>query len=272
MFANYHMHTSYSEDSCFDMEDVVKTAIKCGLDEICFTDHIDLMTGEICTFPYQSYEYDFLKCKEKYSDKITLKLGMEFGMQYTTIPAFEKIFARGNFDFILMSAHIVDNKWLYCGAYQNGKTQEEYNIGYYEEILRLVENFDNFSVLGHLDVIRRYDTQGYFPFEKIKPIVEKILKTVINKGKGIELNTSCYRYGIGDLMPSRDILRLYKSLGGKIITIGTDSHCEAHVDMDLQRGLGELLALGYTEFCTFDKMKPQFHSLEKAVDLFSKFR
>lgn len=263
MIANYHMHTSYSEDSVFEMEDVVKTAIAKGLDEICFTDHIDCMGGVDPCFPYKSYEQDFLRLKDKYADKINLKLGMEFGMQYSTIPVFEKIFADGNFDFILMSTHIVDDKWLWSQEYQCGKTQDEYNLGYYEEILKLVNNYDNYSVLGHLDVIRRYDRQGQYPFEKIKPIVEQILKRVISQGKGIELNTSSFRYNLGDLMPSRDILRLYKELGGEIITIGTDSHRPEHVDCDWERGRDELLKLGYTKFCTFDSMKPRFHELSK---------
>lgn len=263
MIANYHMHTSYSDDSVFDMEDVVKTAISCGLDEICITDHIDCVAGVDPCFPYKSYEADFLRCKEKYSDKINLKLGMEFGMQHTTIPIFENIFARGNFDFILMSCHLIDNKWLFSQEFQSGKTQEEYNIQYYEEILKLVSNYKNYSVLGHLDVIRRYDKQGKFPFEKIEPIVEQILKKVISDGKGIELNTSCFRYQIGDLMPSREILRLYKELGGEIITIGTDSHRPEHVDCDLRVGYNELIKLGYTQFCTFDKMQPEFHTIIK---------
>ena len=41
MQADYHVHTSYSDDSVYRMEDVVKDAIKSGLDEICFTDHVD---------------------------------------------------------------------------------------------------------------------------------------------------------------------------------------------------------------------------------------
>ena len=52
----------------------------------------------------------------------------------------------------------------------------------------------------------------------------KILKTVIADGKGIEVNTSSYRYGLSDLTPSRDILKLYWELGGQILTIGSDSH------------------------------------------------
>ena len=46
MFADYHVHTSYSDDSEYPMEEVVKDAISFGLDEICFTDHVDYGVGK----------------------------------------------------------------------------------------------------------------------------------------------------------------------------------------------------------------------------------
>ena len=41
MFADYHVHTCYSDDSEYPIEEVVKDAISLGLKEICFTDHVD---------------------------------------------------------------------------------------------------------------------------------------------------------------------------------------------------------------------------------------
>lgn len=257
------MHTNYSDDSSFQMEDVVKKAISCGLDEICITDHLDCMTGIDPCFPYNAYEKEFINCKNKYLGRINLKLGMEFGMQSSTIPFYNKFFKEGNFDFILMSCHLIDDKWFWSQEFQSGKTQDEYNKLYYEEILKLVNNYENYSVLGHLDVIRRYDLKGDYPFENIEPIVTKILRRVISQGKGIEINTSCYRYGIKNLTPSRNILKLYKELGGEIITIGTDSHCPEHVNCHIDDAKKELIQIGFSNFCTFNKMKPEFHPLTK---------
>jgi histidinol-phosphatase (PHP family) len=76
----------------------------------------------------------------------------------------------------------------------------------------------------------RYDQYGDYPFNKTKDLITKILKMVIADGKGIEINTSSFRYGLTDLIPSRDIILLYKKLGGKIITIGSDSHKQEHLD------------------------------------------
>ena len=41
MLADYHVHSQFSDDSDYEMEEVVKDAIAFGLDEICFTDHVD---------------------------------------------------------------------------------------------------------------------------------------------------------------------------------------------------------------------------------------
>jgi len=41
MYCDYHVHTNYSDDSTYLMEDVIKDAIKMKMDEICFTDHVD---------------------------------------------------------------------------------------------------------------------------------------------------------------------------------------------------------------------------------------
>jgi len=112
-----------------------------------------------------------------------------------------------------------------------------------------------------MDLIVRYDSYGVYPFEKLKPLLTEILKTVIADGKGIEVNTSNHRYGLSDMTPSRDILKLYKELGGTIITIGSDSHKKEHLGAYIDWAKEELHKLGYTQFCTFEKMQPIFHEL-----------
>ena len=41
MLADYHVHTYYSDDSTCPMEDMVLQGLRCGLDEISFTEHVD---------------------------------------------------------------------------------------------------------------------------------------------------------------------------------------------------------------------------------------
>ena len=55
----------------------------------------------------------------------------------------------------------------------------------------LVQRYHNYSVLGHMDLITRYDKAGIFPFEEIRPIIKEILKTIIADGKEKEIDQSC---------------------------------------------------------------------------------
>ena len=283
MRTDYHVHTEFSDDSNYPMEQVIKDAITKGFDELCFTDHVDYGikkdwdepgemiyrkggAGEpdqmpVANVDYPVYYKTFQKMKELYQDNISLKFGLEFGMQAHTVEKYEKLFSRYPFDFIILSVHEIEDKEFWDQGFQNGMTQQEYNERYYEEMLYLVQNYHNYSVLGHMDLITRYDKAGVYPFEKLKPILTKILKTVIADEKGIEVNTSSHRYGLKDLTPSRDILKLYKELGGKIITIGSDSHKPEHLGAFVDETKEELKALGFEQICTFDKMKPVYHNL-----------
>lgn len=273
MYCDYHVHTIYSDDSKYLMEDVVKDAISKGIKEICFTDHVDYgikvdyEEKEKATAPhllnvnYPVYFNEIKTLEDKYKDKITLKSGLEFGIQTHTITDFDKIFHQYPMDFVILSCHQVEDKEFWTQDFQKGRSQKEYQERYYLEILNVIKVYKNYSVLGHLDLINRYDKNGIYPFENIKDIITQILKIVIEDGKGIEINTSSHRYGLSDLTPSRDILKLYKQLGGTIITIGSDSHTKDHLGAYIEETKEELKQLGFEYYCTFENMKPSYHKL-----------
>ena len=196
-----------------------------------------------------------------YDAKITIRAGLEFGMQMHTIPQYETLFQKYPLDFVICSVHQIDNLELWTQDFQRGRTQKEYNERYYEEMLNLVNHYQNYSVLGHMDLIVRYDELGIYPFEKVKPYIEKIVKKVIQDGIGIEVNTSSHRYGLADTTPSKDILRLYHELGGKIVTIGSDSHKPEHLGAYVDETKQLLKSIGFSAFCTYEKMNPIFHDL-----------
>ena len=89
----------------------------------------------------------------------------------------------------------------------------------------------------------------------------EFLKIVIEDGKGIEVNTSSHRYGLKDSTPSRNILKLYRDLGGRIITIGSDSRSPGQLGAYISDAREMLKSLGFRQFCTFERMRPVFHEL-----------
>lgn len=275
---DYHVHSEFSDDSTELMEHVIEHAINIGVKELCFTDHVDYgvkydhtelqtMTpdqrckvGKQLNVDYPRYFEKIAMLKAQYARKIILKQGLEFGVQTHTINRFDTLFNQYRLDFVILSCHQVNNLEFWNGEFQKGKTPDEYNARYYQEILACATQFDHYSVLGHLDMIQRYNTSLH-PFSKSKEIIAEILKTVISKGKGIEVNTSSFRYGLADLMPARQILSLYHDLGGEIITVGSDAHRATDVGKDINTVIDVLKGLKYRYICSFEQMKPLFHKI-----------
>ncbi len=282
MLADYHVHTEFSDDSDFPLRDVCALAVERGIDEICITDHVDygvkpdwddyrrdpslarIIDGQpVVNVDYERYFSAIDEAREHFAPALTVKTGMEFGTQSHTIERFQQLFDRyaDRWDFILLSIHQVGDKEFWSGEFQRDRTQAEYNMAYYEEMLSAVMNFDSWSVLSHLDLIKRYDPAGIWPDSNTRDIVAEILTQAVRQGKGIEVNTSSFRYGLPDLQPSSDILRLYRDLGGRIITFGSDSHQPEHLGAHIPEVRDRVHALGFEEFCTFEGMEPHFHKL-----------
>lgn len=258
MNADYHVHTYYSDDSECPMEDMVKQAITLGLDEVTFTEHVDYGVKTDLNCDYDAYFKEIESLKHTYADRITIRAGIEFGVQMHTAGQFRQDFSQYPFEFIILSNHQVGNKEFWNLEFQEGKPQEEFQRAYYEAIYDVAQIYKDYSVLGHLDMIKRYDPYGSYPDEKIMDLVDQILRLVIADGKGIELNTSCFRYGLSDLTPSRAILKRYLELGGRIITIGSDAHEAKHLGGHIAEAKEILREIGFTKFCTFEKLEPVF--------------
>lgn len=281
MLCDYHLHSNFSDDSKTPLRLQALRAIDLGLDEICFTDHVDYgikhdwddgtimqyRNGEpFANVNYPEYFSKIEQAQKEFGSKLTIKAGLEFGVQTHTISQYEKLYAKykNRLDFILLSIHQVNDKEFWTQDFQQGKTQDEYNSEYYKEMLNVVKNFHDYSVLAHLDLLSRYDLQGVYPFEKVKDIIAEILTIAINDGKGIELNTSSWRYRLNDTQPCRKILMLYRDLsrGKGFVTLGSDAHSPEYVSDHMNEAreiLKNEIRLKY--FCTFDKMKPEFHNL-----------
>ncbi|MBR3348750.1 MAG: histidinol-phosphatase HisJ family protein [Solobacterium sp.] len=288
MRADYHLHCEFSDDSRERMENQIQRAIELKLDEICFTDHVDygikkdwsegnivwrggdvMSSGVVGKDPlanvnYPEYFSKIDRMRETYKGQIVIKKGLEFGIQTITADMFQKLYDTyaDQLDFVLLSMHQVNNLEFWTQDFQRGKTQKEYNEEYYREIYETQKVFKDYSVLAHLDLIARYDENGVYPIENVIDMVAEILKQAIADGKGIELNTSSWKYGLKDTQPCRAILRLYKDLGGRILTVGSDAHVSKMLADHLDEGYQILRdEIGFTEICTFDHMKPVFHTL-----------
>ena len=84
MLSDCHMHTEFSLDSEANPEAMVESAIRKGLDAVCITDNEDkdyISQGNQWTFDVEQYFTKLRKIQEKYRDKISLRIGVEIGLQ-----------------------------------------------------------------------------------------------------------------------------------------------------------------------------------------------
>lgn len=135
------------------------------------------------------------------------------------------------------SSHVVNGIDPYYPAFYKGKTEHEAYTEYFESILDNLHSGADFDVYGHIDYVVRYgpDKNKYYSYERYADIIDAILKEIISQGKGIELNTAGFKYGLGHPNPTEDVLKRYHELGGEIITVGADAHKPEHVAYDLTR-------------------------------------
>ena len=98
--------------------------------------------------------------------------------------------------------------------------------------------------------------------DKAVEIIREILKEVIKKDKGIEVNTAGYYIEEGNNPnPTVKVLELYKELGGKILTIGSDSHSPEQLAYKFPETFKMLKKVGFDKLTTFKNMNPRFHKI-----------
>ena len=258
---DFHMHTMVSFDSEAIPEEMVQAAEDAGLKEICFTDHMDYDPKgdwKEVTFSEEEYAraYDHLQ-----SDTVKIRRGFEFGMLPGNADTLAQVSRRRNYDFIIGSVHFAKLEDVYEPPFWEGKTVWQAEQDYFEDILACVQTHD-FDVLGHLTYpgkAKSHPARRAIPLEEHRQIVDEILKTLAQRGKGMELNTS----GMGScgvFLPTRDYFIRFRELGGQIVTVGSDAHFPSRVGEythEAAKMLGEI----FGHVCTFEQRKPIFHKL-----------
>jgi len=244
------------------MEDICLRAIELGIREIAFTDHMDIdysyMGHSFQIKDLDAYMKNIEAVQQRFKGQLIIKKGVEIGLQPQILDKCSKLVSSYPFDFVIASVHLINGVDPYLGDYYRIRSKEESYIHYYREILPLVEEYSDFSVLGHLDYVKRYSPYPHQPDDTFIgiDIVDEIFKILIDKNKGIELNTSGYHQPFNRSMPDIQLIKRYRELGGKIITIGSDAHRKEHIGFGLERAIKELQSIGFDQVYSFTRLVP----------------
>ena len=265
--ADFHTHSLCSPDAGDTMADMAAAAVAAGLDEICFTDHVDLLGwGDYVPgpqFDWSPLEEEVRRARERWGDRIRIRLGAELGELCTDFALAGRY--QENMppvDFLIGSLHVMSERFgrldftnIHLVNDRFDQVIEDYLAQQLEQVA-----WGRFSVVGHLTLPLRYANERHHlnrSFAGHMDGVEQVLRAVVEKGLGIECNTN--RGGM--FLPDGEILRLYRRLGGEIVTLGSDAHRPEHVGLGIREGQELLRACGFRYFCTFEQRNPVFHPL-----------
>ncbi|MDF2612752.1 MAG: histidinol phosphate phosphatase HisJ family [Clostridia bacterium] len=264
--ADYHVHTHFSHDSNEPIELQIEEAIRQGFDEIAITDHFEKgpINGIIQPNMLMSGYLEAVKeMQERYKGRIKIKQGIEIGYEERWREEIFKFIEDCDLDFIICSTHKCENVDLFLNNFFDSRTQIQAYTKYFENVLNAVKTFPHFSVYGHIDYINRYGSFAHkiLTVSDYKDLIYQILKELIESGRGIEINTSGIRYGVGHFNPQIEVLKMYLDMGGQIITIGSDSHYTQHIGYLWDEAALLIKNIGFNYYTTFEKGKPIFHHL-----------
>lgn len=266
MLWDTHMHSQYSGDSETPQDAMVQAAIQKNLDGICFTDHLDIDypdDPDLFLLDLPNYTASVNALASQYEGRFPIRLGIELGLQPHLAALHADILEQYPFDFVIGSSHVVHGFDPYYPKFYEGRSEEECYREYFESILENIQAFDGFDVYGHIDYVVRYgpNRNEQYSYQKYSDVIDAILSLLIKKGKGIEINTGGFKYGLGHPNPTEEIIARYHELGGEIITIGADAHKPEHVAFDFEKVPDILKSAGFQYFTVFKDRKPEFIKL-----------
>lgn len=257
---DFHMHTRVSFDGKGTGAEMVEAAAKAGMKAICFTDHLDydpLGIDPDLAFDTDVYNREYAGL---FHPDVKIFRGMEFGMLPDNLDVFEKDLQRRHFDFVIGSAHFIEDLDIYYKAFWEGKTSYQGFLSTLEQTLACVKVHHAYDVLGHLTyAAKQPHNPGHKPvlYEDFRELIDEILKILVQNGKGLEINTS----GVdicGRFLPDEAVLRRFKELGGEIVTVGSDAHDSSRVGQYCFEAC-KLVKDMFGYVCTYEDRKPVFH-------------
>lgn len=207
--ADLHMHTTYSDGSA-GVRDVIEAAIGKGLKRIAITDHMPLPFPDRYDMDPDAvsrYRDEIEQTREAYSDRIDVLVGLE--MEY--LPGYEswteKLLESG-WEYTIGSVHYMvaagrrgivngtpcEFRQLLHGAF--GGSIRALCTHYYQHLRALIDS-GLFKTVGHLDVVKKHNENGFFFNEEeswYRELVLEALEHVTRSGIQVEINVSGFNH------------------------------------------------------------------------------
>lgn len=264
MRVDYHVHSDHSFDCSVSAADMCRQAARLGVDELCFTNHVDFdwCNPASCDVAAQTRAVASLNGRFAPRD-LTVLNGAEVGLAGEEAAAAARAYLAGRpLDFVIGSLHMVDGLDAYYPEYFEGHTQEENYARYIRRIEPALRAFPEFSAVGHFDFVAKhapYDDRR-MTYDAAPEAFDSLFRFVAERGKCIEINTSAW---LDDPAWGLDILTRYRELGGEYVTVGSDAHMADRVSRRFDEAVALAKAAGIRYIATFRAMEPALHPISE---------
>jgi histidinol-phosphatase (PHP family) len=256
---DFHVRSLYSAGCRYDIEKMAVAAIKKKIKLIYAADYYEINEKKDwdMSFDLNEYRNEIQRINKKY-DEVEILSAIELGIDESEYGRFNDLIDNSQLDMIILSTHKVNGVYLSDERFYSEKHTLEIYQEYYTEILETIRKFDNFDVVGHLDLIDRFKERYYIDLEfgKYKKIISDILKEIIGKDKSLEINTSGYHSIVKRPYPKKEILTMYKKLGGEKIVIGSDANKPDLIGYKHKELISDLKDIGLNHITVYRKRIP----------------
>jgi len=255
---DFHLHSNVSFDGRISIEDACSVAVRLGISGLTFTEHVEFTRpdrkGSLPDFA--SYKRQ-IEAARKAFPQLEIGMGLEIGMCHGHKDNIEEVVGWDKWDIILASLHTVDGLCAFNDDFTHGKDKKYAYRRYFSALYELIEEISCFDVLAHLDMIRRNSSYAdrSLDYQDYAEELDAILRLLIKRGHGLEVNTAGWRFGIGGAHPAGDILKRYRELGGIILTCGSDSHGSAVAERILD-GYQWIISNGFHHLALYRQRQP----------------
>ena len=266
--ADYHLH-SLSPDARVPLEEVCKAALERGLREIAVTDHMEMYTpdydgketGLFSNAFVERYFAEIERCREEFQGRLTIRAAVELGQPAVNPERAAWLLRNHAYDFVLGSIHKLHNVDMAFKIYRQ-ETIRGLCLQNLELLYELADTGD-FDVMGHIDVIKRYAARQGIAVDLMnyREQLEPILRRLVERGKGLEINTSGLRQPMNLALPDLPILKLFREMGGEVLTIGSDAHRACDIAANFKDARALALEAGFTSLATFEGRVCSFYKL-----------
>lgn len=263
-----HVHTDNSFDGNHSATFFCEKAELLDLRAIAFTDHceVDQFRGD------SSYEkrifqafFEVSKVRSAFRGKLLVLNGIELGQPAYDIQTAEEIISRHNYDQIIGSVHnLRGGEDFYFMENLSLEQAEKLLKEYFNAILEMLE-WGNFDVLAHLTYPLRYfysKSNLDIDLNKFKNQIDEILVKTAKTDKALEINTAALRQPLNKLSPEVDVIKRFKELGGKYVSVGSDAHFAEHLAADIDMAYNAALEAGFDSITFFQNRTPMQIKIE----------